>query len=259
MGKQVIHMKVYSYTGPAPEINDEDCLARECDYNESGLLVSQSYGIFKVDYLYNPSGDLLEEILTGGETRKRRIYEYNPDGELFHVHSQWEILLDYPEACSTEYVSAEKFDAEVLDNLGIPFITADEWLSWRKAGVICEHSKIIKSTNGSTEESRTVKWYDNEQLVRETNYDIDNNISLDCIYSYQLGILFQKIETYYIGDDSRTCITNYVDDREVSRRNHDGSVTSISYDDDDEGNWIHMKEIHDGQVVLEHVRVIDYR
>ena len=232
-------------------------LVRETFYDTLGHPMTDIIAGQREDYSYNDSGEVIEKILICGNTRERSIYEYAPDGGLVHVYSQWEVLV-IKRGEEYAFVPSESLKKSVIEGLDIPFLSSDKWISWPEPGRICEHLTNYNFTDGSVGVSRKTELFENNLLKEETFSDEQEHFSYHCWYSYFNGSLFSKVESFSSEDGCSTSKTNYVDGREFSRRENNGTLTAIHYEDNEEGDWICMTESNGGHTT-EIKRIIEYR
>lgn len=141
-------MRVYIFEGPAPE----DLSGIEPDvvfkYHEDGREESRTeYGV-PTYYIYDENKRLIEERTVDEEVRRSKVYEYDPDGELIHIHT---------EDCGLGY--AQGYELMPNGNYNTTRIiervemvptgkTVDEWISWEENGQVRRTEVNVKNEEG---------------------------------------------------------------------------------------------------------------
>lgn len=166
-------MQVYLIEGPVPE----DLREMEPDivfnYDESGRTTSRTeYGI-KTIYSYDESGRLVEEKTLHEEHTTSRVYEYDPDGEVYHIHTD-SMAMYYQKGCAV--LPNGNFDitrtverVEMVPAGG----TTDEWISWEEGGTVRRTETVMVEDDGRKVQYTTLERFSGDEIteVRYINAD----------------------------------------------------------------------------------------
>lgn len=153
-------MRVYIFEGPAPE----DLSGIEPDvvlkYHEDGREESRTeYGV-PTYYIYDENKRLIEERTVDEELRRRKFYEYDPDGELIHIHTE-NMGLGY--ARGYELMPNGNYDTtRTIERVEMVPTgkTIDEWISWEENGQVRRTEVSVKN-----EEGNILKFTEFEKIV----------------------------------------------------------------------------------------------
>ena len=125
-------MRVYTFEGPAPD----DLYGIEPNivykYYEDGREKCRTEDGVPTYYIYDDDKRLIEERTVSEEIRKIKTYEYDPEGELIHIHTE-NMTLGYSKGYEMTINGA--FDTNrVIERVEMVStgMTVDEWISWEE-------------------------------------------------------------------------------------------------------------------------------
>lgn len=262
-------MRIYPYVGALPESFAEDAPDMEFIYDEEGRVTHQRGEGEAWQHFYGADGQRIRTSLDYPEgLRQVTEYQYDPEGGLVHIHweeqreryGKWRYIGVGSIFNPDNYFLHEEYVFEPTGNY------YDEWFSWSKDGLHL---------------TRTKEQYEGDDVtlcVTYEDYSPDGHILMERIvepgsgtvsmisYLYgKDGHLSEVIHRSRSGENGKKIRTLWRDEydnegeRVIARHWRPGVTTRISYEDDNEGNWIRMIERDTkGNIELETARIIEY-
>ena len=212
-------MRVYIFEGPAPE----DLSGIEPDivfrYHEDGREDSRTeYGV-PTYYIYDENKRLVEERTVDEYYRRSKVYEYDPDGELIHIHTEY-LGLGY--AQGYELMPNGCFDTtRIIERVEMVPTgkTVDEWISWEE--------------NGQVRRTEVSEKYEEGDIKKYT--------------------MFEKIV------DGEVVGYRFINPQGEEELEYHKTMAGEEYTYDENGNWTRCRLLNsDGTISMECVRVFDY-
>lgn len=219
MGKVVSQMRVYIFNGPAPE----DLTGIEPDvvfkYHEDGREDSRTeYGV-PTYYIYDENKRLIEERTVDVELRRSKVYEYDPDGELFRIHTE-NLGLWY--GSGYELMPNGYFDTtRIIERVEMVPTgrSVDEWISWEE--------------DGQVRRTEVTEKYEDGDIKKFT--------------------MFEKIV------DGEVVGYRFINPQGEEELEYHNSMAGEEYTYDENGSWTRCRFLNDdGTVSMECVRVFEY-
>lgn len=260
MGREIKRMFVYYFDGDNPVIPAEENLIQELYYNERGREIREIINDETIEFTY----------VMGGGHLEREVHDY-PDGrrEIKVYTYDWESDLVY---CHIEEQMAYDGYGEIVF---IPTGTySDEWYDWSSGGKTCTRKKENHYADGTVSKELTREEYNDLGWLRRVHYyDEDFNIESfeSLLYRYPEGelILKMKRSIFTTKEGERRVIRSrmrYSGERVISEEYHGVDAEGKpfcnelfnEYEDDEEGNWMVMRQLKNGKVISTVLREIEY-
>lgn len=158
-------MKVYLFDGSVPDDIREVEPDLVFDYDEAGRTKTRvEFGV-KTLYTYDESGRLIEEKTLYDEQTTTKTYEYDPDGELYHTHTDNRVL-SYQKGC--EVLPNGNFDitriVERVDMVPAGGAT-DEWISWEEDGAVRRTETVMVEGDGKKVRYTTIERFSGDEVT----------------------------------------------------------------------------------------------
>ena len=245
MTKPISHIKEYLYRGDSePEKMDPMALMCEEFFFEDGRTKSKwdQNGMTLCEY--DAEDRLCEQSVHGSLGVKISRYEYNPDGDLFHIKTTRE----HPERYNDDHycictggsiVGAEYYDSGEIE---------EEWITWDVSELLREHERVTRDWEGNEDRSyKEVEHDDHGRVVEERIYDGKKSLLLKTRYLYSESGRLQEEETlaYFSEDDEEGKLYSKIlyDEKErvINALGPKGEKITYQYTEDQYGNWIRRR------------------
>lgn len=255
---KLVRIREYTFPGPAPADLSKYTPDCEAFFDREARLVRFRRREYEEEFEYGPDGKLLKKTRDdrqGGQIVE--TCEYDPDGELYHVHKmrqQERRAFEWAGLGGSEWV-------EVIDYVPTGE-TSDEWYEWLDGGRIC-HIHFTSSIQDDGVDTITwIKKYNEKGQLMVVGFETEP------------GHLF-PLEVYsYLEDGSVRDLIRAVPDEEKGHVFHRvlydgrGRIVCIkekgkpdrrfTYHDHESGFWDSQQELDpDGKIVQEVARIIE--
>lgn len=274
MERKVKRIKVFAFLGEAPR--DLSGMDPDFDilFNEAGEKVSCTQDWCTTEFVYDKDSRLIEERSADESMIYRKTYEYDPEGELFHILARWkEYFNDGGDSSVQEGLPDNK---PSVTGVGIHQGGTDEWFTWSEDGRVRTRVIEIHMEDGATVRKKTTEEYSPEGSLTAIRHPEDEHgcTMEERFYRDAPDNLLRVHEYLYLFRDAKGNVRRSVtkswfsdsDERVVSELNSDfddkGEAiqreSQFLYEDNAEGDWTRCTEISGGEILREKIRQIEY-
>ena len=255
---KLIRIREYTFPGRAPEDLSKSAPESEAFLDREARLVRFRGREFEEQFKYGPDGKLLKKTrddLQGCQVIE--TYEYDPDGELCHIHKkrqQERHEFEYTGFRGSEWV-------EVLDYVPTGE-KSDEWYEWLDGGRTCHiHFTSSFLEDGVRDETWIKKYNDTGQLMFVGFESGPEQLFPLEVYSYREdGSVRDVIRAVPDEEKGHVFQRGLYDNRErvVCIKEKGKPDRRFTYHDHESGFWDSQQELGpDGTIISEVIRTIE--